>query len=82
LPERWFAIATGFLALQLALAVLGDLRTLLFLSAFSGVHSDALLAASVSHLPRLFWAFAWALIDGALLLWSFQSALAYPRRLR
>ena len=78
LPERVFAVASAVLALQLALAVLGDLRTLLFLSAFSRAHSDALLAAQITHLPSLFWAALWAAIDGALLLWSFRMALRSP----
>jgi len=82
LPERWFAIAMGFLALQLNLAVLGDLRTLLVISAFSSTHSDALLAASVSHVPSLIWAVLWTVISGMLLLWSSRQALGYnrPRR--
>jgi hypothetical protein len=75
LPERWFAIAMGFLALQLNLAVLGDLRTLLVISAFSSTHSDALLAASVSHIPSIFWAVLWTAISGFLLLWSLRHAL-------
>lgn len=81
LPERWFALVMGFLALQLNLAVLGDLRTLLVLSVFSTTHSDALLAASVSHLPSLFWAVLWTAMSGLLLLWSLRYALDY-RRLR
>ena len=81
LPERWFAVAMGFLALQLALAVIGDLRTLLFLSAFSTAHSDALVAAQVTHLPRLFWAILWSAISGVLLFFAFRSALGYQRRL-
>ncbi len=76
LPERWFAVAMGFLALQLNLAVLGDLRTLVLLSAFTGTHSDALLAASVSHVPALFWALLWSAISLVLLLWSLRYALA------
>jgi hypothetical protein len=79
LPERWFAIAMGFLALQLNLAVLGDLRTLVVLSAFSRTHSDALLAASISHIPSLIWALVWTAISGLLLLWSLRYALAYGR---
>jgi hypothetical protein len=82
LPERWFAIIMGFLALQLSLAVLGDLRTLLVLSAFSSTHSDALLAASVSHLPALLWALVWAAISGLLLLWSLRYALRYGQARR
>lgn len=81
LPERWFAIAMGFLALQLNLAVLGDLRTLVLLSAFTGTHSDALLAASVSHVPALFWALLWTAISLTLLLWSLRYALT-PNRTR
>jgi len=77
LPERWFALAMGFLALQLALAVLGDLRTLLFLSAFTGAHSDAYLAASVTGLPPLVWAFLWSAVAGVLLLLSLQSVLSF-----
>lgn len=82
LPERWFAIIMGFLALQLNLAVLGDLRTLLVLSAFTSTHSDALLAASVSHLPALLWAVVWTAISGLLLLWSLRYALRYGQSRR
>lgn len=82
LPSRWFAIIMGFLALQLNLAVLSDLRTLLMLSAFSNSHSDALLAASVSHVPSLIWALLWTIISALLLLWSLRYALGYGRTRR
>lgn len=82
LPERWFAIVMGFLALQLNLAVLGDLRTLLLLSAFTSAHSDALLAASVSHVPSIIWALLWTVISALLLLWSLRYALGYGRTRR
>ncbi len=78
LPERWFAIVMGFLALQLALAVLGDLQTLLFLSATSRQHSDAVVAAQVTHLPGILWAVLWTCMSGLALLWSFQLLLTYP----
>ncbi|HEV7214145.1 MAG TPA: M50 family metallopeptidase [Chloroflexota bacterium] len=81
-PERWFAIVMGFLALQLNLAVLGDLRTLLVLSAFSSAHSDALLAASVSHVPSLIWALVWTIMSALLLVWSMRYALGHGRTRR
>ena len=81
-PERWFAIVMGLLALQLNLAVLADLRTLLLLSAFSSAHSDALLAASVSHVPSVLWAALWTVMSGLLLLWSLRYALGYGRTRR
>lgn len=74
LPRRWFAVAMGFLALQLALGVLGDLRTLLLLSLSSGVHSDAMVAADVTHLPPLLWAIVWSAVAGLLLLSAFRLA--------
>ena len=80
LPEQAFALVMGFLALQLALAVVGDLRTLLFISAFTQAHSDALVAAQSTHTPRIVWAALWSIIALALLLWAFRSALSYPRR--
>lgn len=80
LREAWFAVAAGFLALQLDLAILGDLRTLLLIntSPFGQVHNDALVAAQASPLPALFWALLWIAIDAALLIWSLRVALGYP----
>lgn len=84
LPERWFAVVMGFLALQLNLAVLGDLRTLVMISAFSHAQSDALLASSVFPLPAVVWALLWTAVSVLLLIWSFRSALTYnsSRRVR
>lgn len=79
LPDEGFALVMGFLALQLALAVVGDLRTLLLISAFSAAHSDALVAAQATSTPRIIWATLWSIIALALLLWALRSALAYPR---
>lgn len=79
LPEQDFALVMGFLALQLALAVLGDLRTLLFISAFTAAHSDALVAAQATHTPRIIWAVLWSIIALALMLWALRSALSCPR---
>jgi hypothetical protein len=80
LREAWFAIAAGLLAIQLDLAILGDLRTLLLINTtpVGQVHNDALVAAQVSHLPALFWVLLWAAIDAALLIWSLRVALGYP----
>lgn len=80
LPDDDFALVMGFLALQLALAVVGDLRTLLFISAFTPAHSDALVAAQATHTPRIIWAVLWSIIAFALLLWALRSALSYSRR--
>lgn len=79
LPHAWFAIAAGFLSLQLALAVVGDLRTLLVINLGGTVHNDAQLAGQVSHLPPLLWALLWSAIAALLLFVALRSALGFGR---
>jgi hypothetical protein len=80
LPHGWFAIATGFLSLQLALAVVGDLRTLLVINLGGTMHNDAQVAAQVTHLPPLLWALVWSAIAAVLLFFALRSALGFGRR--
>jgi hypothetical protein len=60
----------ALLAVQCIVNAFFDLRTLLFLSApFSrGVHTDATNMARITHLPAIFWAFAWTALAIVMLV--------------
>jgi hypothetical protein len=49
----------AFLAVQCVLNAVFDLKTLLFLSAFTGAHSDAANMAEATGVPQIFWAIFW-----------------------
>ena len=58
----------SFLAVQCVLNALFDLRTVLFSSAFSTAHTDAVNMARATGIPEIFWAIFW--IGVAFLLLS------------
>ena len=64
---RVATFAVSFLAVQCVLNALLDLKTLLFLSFGSGVHSDAQNMANATGIPAFFWAVIWIGISLALL---------------
>jgi hypothetical protein len=49
----------AFLAVQCVLNAVFDLKTLFFISAFSGAHSDAANMAAATGVPQIFWALFW-----------------------
>jgi len=59
LGARAATFLVAFLAIQCVLNAVFDLKTLLFLSALTGEHSDAANMAAATGLPQLFWALFW-----------------------
>ena len=58
-PPRVATFLVSFLAVQCVLNALFDLKTVLLLSAASGVHTDAENMQLATGLPALFWAVMW-----------------------
>ncbi|MEW6732903.1 MAG: M50 family metallopeptidase [Acidobacteriota bacterium] len=68
----------SFLAVQCCLNALFDLKTLIWLSALTSTHSDALIMQSQTGIPAVMWAVVWAAISLVILgaaLWSYRRAL-------
>ncbi|HZI20790.1 MAG TPA: M50 family metallopeptidase [Pyrinomonadaceae bacterium] len=59
LGARAATFLVAFLAVQCVLNAVFDLKTLLFLSAFTGAHSDAANMADATGVPQVFWALFW-----------------------
>ena len=76
---RAAAFLVSFLAVQCVLNALFDLKTLLFLSAATNSHSDAVNMASATGVPSLFWALLWIGIAFMILSMSLR-AYAVSRR--
>jgi hypothetical protein len=76
---RAAAFLVSFLAVQCVLNALFDLKTLLFLSAATNSHSDAVNMASATGIPSLFWALLWIGIAFMILSLSLR-AYAVSRR--
>ncbi|HXG68841.1 MAG TPA: M50 family metallopeptidase [Blastocatellia bacterium] len=70
----------SFLAVQLLLNAFYDLRTLMYLSAFSSHMTDAqnMAAATGGWIPAIFWAVFWAALSGVILA---ATLLAYYKSL-
>jgi hypothetical protein len=67
LPERQAAFLLSFLAIQLALNAIVDLRTLLWLTSQTHADNDAVFMAQAYGLAPWFWSFLWAAISGVIL---------------
>ncbi len=64
---NWGQFIVNFLAVQCCLDALSDLKTLFFISALTGIQSDAASMAQMTGVPAFIWAFLW-LASGVLLL--------------
>lgn len=67
LPPTAAQFALSFLAIQSCLNALSDIKTLWFISASSGMHSDAQGMASITGIPAIFWATLWGVVSFAIL---------------
>jgi hypothetical protein len=73
--ERWVVFTLHLLAIEVALAALADLWTLIGLSGLAaGPVTDARSMAAITLLPPLFWALFWALLAGVLVVGAIRLA--------
>jgi hypothetical protein len=70
--------AAQFLGLQQCLNALQSVYILLHLSAFTPLHSDAVILAQVTGIPALIWAGAWTLFSLILVVLSLHRAWRTP----
>jgi voltage-gated potassium channel Kch len=56
---KWANFAVAFIAVQCLANAVFDLLNLLFLSAFTGAHSDAVNMANATGIPSFVWVFIW-----------------------
>jgi hypothetical protein len=81
LTPRAAAFLVSFLAVQCVLNAVFDLKTVLFISAFSDRHSDAANMAAATGIPSILWALFWiavAFILVTLALRAYVSAKESP----
>ena len=74
LPPSAADFAASFLAVQVLLNALGDLRSLLRLTTDGQRHNDAGFMAEQYWLPATFWALAWAALAVVILIVALRSA--------
>ncbi len=67
LKPRAATFLVAFLAAQCVLNAVFDLKALLFLSAFTGEHSDAANMAAATGIPQVIWALFWMAIAFVIL---------------
>lgn len=72
LPERWAMFLLSFLAVQLSLNAIFDLRTLLWLTTQTNADNDAVFMARAYGLAPWFWSLLWGAISGAILAVSLR----------
>lgn len=59
LSRRGATFLVAFLAVQCVLNAVFDLKNLLFISTFTGAHTDAANMAAATGIPQIFWAIFW-----------------------
>lgn len=75
LPRTWAQFLLAFLALECCLNALFDLKTLVQLSAATGVHTDAVNMELATGIPAIVWAFSWSAVSVVLILISLRGYL-------
>jgi hypothetical protein len=75
----WSRFILAFLAVQLSLNSLQDIKTLIFISATSGTPTDAqAMSQSIFPLPAIIWAIIFGVIAMAILFSSLKSVFFHP----
>jgi len=72
LPETAAHFAASFLAIQVSLNALTDIRNLLYLTTATGADNDAVFMAKTYFMPPWFWAGLWAIIAAGVLFASLR----------
>jgi len=73
LPEKGAAFLLAFLAVQLSLNAIFDLRNLLWMTTQTAAKNDAVFMTEAYGLTPWFWALLWAGISGAILAASLRA---------
>jgi hypothetical protein len=79
LPESYAAFLTSFLAVQLCLNALFDIRSLVWLTTNTNADNDAVFMSQAFGLTPWFWALTWAGAAIAILAFSLRSYLRTTR---
>jgi hypothetical protein len=80
LKPRAVTFLVSFLAVQCVLNAVFDLRNVLFISAFTDRHSDALNMQAVTGIPSVFWALFWIVVAFVIVTLALRAYVAGQER--